>query len=210
MAPSSDKEKLGLKMMVSHRWRPMNRRVNGTLLLGLIFVIGVGAANCQDAKGRIARAEIGRDGLVHLTQRDGKEFTAPREASPVELSGSDNMQVSVEKPVISPDGRTAGWLVNFPICCTSYPIPMILVLWRDGGILRRVQPRSGLPVWSWFFLDGGQKVAYRFETTHGFMGAGCEQRDVATGAILDSWFAGDRNKKGLPVWAEPFRKDLTD
>jgi hypothetical protein len=67
----------------------MNRRVNGTLLLGLIFVIGVGAANCQDAKERIARAEIGRDGLVHLTQRGGKEFNAPREASPVELSGSD-------------------------------------------------------------------------------------------------------------------------
>jgi hypothetical protein len=116
------------------------------------------------------------------------------------------MQVSVEQPVIAEDDLTVGWTVNFPNCCTSYPIPLMLVIYRDGGILRRIIP--GLAVFRWFFLKNGSEVAYLAETVHGSLAPTCELLDIKSGRILDEWHHG--KSKALPKWAEPFAQDVGD
>jgi hypothetical protein len=118
------------------------------------------------------------------------------------------MQVSVEQPVIAKDGLTVGWTVNFPNCCTSYPIPLMLVIYRDGGILRRIIPRRTLFVFRWFFLNNGSEVAYLSDTLHGNLAPTCELLDVNSGRTLEQWHRG--KSKALPKWAEPFAKDIGD
>lgn len=164
------------------------------------------AGKCSCQRETVTSAKIGNDGLVHIRRGDGTEFVAPREISPVLLTDSDNMQVSVEQPVLAEDGRTVGWTVNFPNCCTSYPIPLMLVIYRDGGIFRRIIP--GLAVFRWFFLRNGSEVAYSAETVHGSLAPTCELRDVRSGGLLDEWH-GDK-RKALPKWAELFAQDAGD
>ncbi|GGA61900.1 hypothetical protein GCM10011507_11790 [Edaphobacter acidisoli] len=146
--------------------------------------------------------------MIHILRSDGTEFVAPREVSPIQLSDKMDMQVSVREPVIAKDGRTVGWLAEFPNCCTSYPIPLVLVLYRDGTILRRIVPKTGLPLWRWAFLEDGNEVEYYADTVHSNLNPTCELRDVMSGELLDEWHRG--KSKTLPGWAEPFAKDVGD
>jgi|GEM_PF-935372 len=188
-------------------WRPMRRSARFTTLL-FVTMFGSGAQLCHAGvqARKVTSAVVGKDGLVHIRRGDGTEFVAPRETSPVRLADTDDMQVSVEAPVIAKDGRTVGWLANFPNCCTSYPIPLVIVIYRDGGILRRIRPSVELPIWKWIFADAGSRVAYYSETVHSGMGRRSELREVASGKLLDEWYPG--KNKTLPKWAERFVQDL--
>ena len=53
--------------------------------------------------------------------------------------------------------ETAGWGETHWECCQSYPIPLVLTLYRSGNIIRRI--RQGQMLWAWSFRDGGRKVA---------------------------------------------------
>jgi hypothetical protein len=145
--------------------------------------------------------------LIHILRGDGTEFVAPREVSPVPLANTDGMQVSVEAPVIAEDGRSVGWLVNFPNCCTSDPIPLVLVIYRNGQILRRIRPSVLQALFEGVFVDGGSRVAYYSDTMHGGWGRRCELREVASGKLLDEWYPG--KSKTLPKWAEQFAQELS-
>jgi hypothetical protein len=182
-------------------------------LLVLTFCTEARMGNAEIRGRNVASASIGKDGLIHILRSDGTEFVAPLEVSPVQLVGPDDKQVSVEPPIIADDGRTVGWLVNFPNCCTSYPIPLVLMIYRDGKVVNQIRSSVQRPIWKWVFIDGGLRVAYYSETVHGGWGRRCELRDVATGKMLDEWDRDewDRSKgRELPGWCKLFAQDLDD
>jgi hypothetical protein len=166
-------------------------------------------ASARDRGAKVTSAIVGTDGLVHIRRGSGAEFVAPLEKSPVDIETGHDMQVSVEAPVIAEDGRTVGWLVNFPNCCTSYPIPLVLLIYRDGKIIRRITPKVGTPlIFRWSFRRKGSEVAFFSDTLHGDSAPTCELQDVTTGKLLAEWHRGE--SKSLPDWAEQFAKEIGD
>ncbi len=160
----------------------------------------------QAVAQRVERAFIGQDGLVHVAFRNGSEFIAPREKLDMKNAPVDQnqIQVSVQKPIVAADGRTVAWIANFWFCCTSYPIPLRLLVFRDGRILQRFGERA---IFRFVFVKGGAELAYYMDLLHGPSGAQCMLRSVRTGNLLDERHINDG--KPLPSWAYPFRAELT-
>ena len=93
----------------------------------------------------------------HLTLFQGKRHVAAPQTE------TDQAGFSAVK--ISADGRMVGWLVLEPNCCTSYAIPLGLVIVRHGKVLRQFSAIP--PVWDWAFAQHGRAVVYRQRTLHG-------------------------------------------
>ena len=114
----------------------------------------------------------------------------------------DAEQVGFDKPAISKDGRAVGWVALYPNCCTSYSIPLKLVVLSNGRA--RTFTGSGLPVWEWSFRSGGKRVAFGQETVHGGLGIHYEMRDVATGRLIAEYSPPyDRDNRPLPNGGVP-------
>jgi hypothetical protein len=105
--------------------------------------------------------------------------------------------VDFADPQISPDGQTVGWLAQYPNCCTSYPIPMKLVIYSDGKV-RMLTGINPLPIWQWCFEAGGKQVAFEQETTHGHLGVHYELRDVSTGRLIEEYAPKTEEEANLP------------
>jgi hypothetical protein len=130
-------------------------------------------------------AEIDQQGQLHIVTSQGREIVPDKEED----------QVGFDKAAISADRRAVGWLALFPNCCTSYPIPLKLVIHVNG----RQQTFSGigLPVWRWAFSEDGNQVAFQQETVHGGLGVHYELRDISTGHLV-SEYNPDREEPGEP------------
>ena len=111
-------------------------------------------------------------GDLRILTRDGRQITPPK----------DPNQVAVDKAAISPDHLAVGWLALFPNCCTSYPIPLKLVVYTRGRVYTFVG--AGLPVWRWGFDSTSTQVAFYLETVHGGMGQHYELRDIQTSRLV--------------------------
>lgn len=120
---------------------------------------------------RSATLASDRSTLALLT--DHGQVSAPR---------NEPDQQGFDDPHISPDGHTAGWLVLEANCCTSYPLPTELVLFRDGRILRRFT--GDTVIWAWAFSPDGQAVAWRERTAHGASSIVYHLRRIADGKAL--------------------------
>jgi hypothetical protein len=106
-------------------------------------------------------------------------------------------QAGCESPAVS--RQTVVWLVEYDIGGQSYPIPMDLVIYRSGKIIRRV--RSGLMIWSWHFWNHGTQVAFSAGTTHGMdHPVFYELHDLETGRLL-ARLDGQKAETKLPCWA---------
>ena len=71
------------------------------------------------AAAKVNTISIGSDGIVHILHSGGVEFIAPKEKE----------QVSTGSSSIADDKSAAGWLVFYENCCTSYPIPLGLLVY---------------------------------------------------------------------------------
>src|SRR5215475_13686573 len=118
------------------------------------------------------QATIDQEGQLHLVTADRRQITPARAPD----------QVGFDKPAISADGTTVGWLALYPNCCTSYPIPLALVIYRDGKVRHTFGER--FPIWKWRFEANGKQVAFAQETVHGHLGVHFELRDVETGQLI--------------------------
>src|SRR5215471_15753587 len=67
-------------------------------------------------------ATIDEDGQLHIRTADHRDI----------MPEKDHEQVGFDKPAISEDKTTMGWLALYPNCCTSSPIPLALVIYRNG------------------------------------------------------------------------------
>lgn len=148
------------------------------------------------AAEKYRQASVDPAGRLLIATEDGREIVQHKEAE----------QVGFDQVAIAQDGRSVGWLALYPNCCTSYPIPLKLVIYSSGRLWAFTG--RGLPVWRWRFKAGARQVAFEQETVHGGLGIHYEWRDVATGRLIAEYDpavgAGNRTIKAqdVPKWVE--------
>jgi hypothetical protein len=103
---------------------------------------------------RYAGVELSDDGNDVIRRKDGSSIPLPQFRYQVELSA----------PKVSDDGKRVGWLVNLPNCCTSYPIPVLLVVFKDGVVERVME--DGPAIYDWTFVNKGTAVSYGTGALH--------------------------------------------
>jgi hypothetical protein len=123
---------------------------------------------------------------VHVVRGDGRDIQIPGEKD----------QVLADSPVVAPDRQTVGWLVEMPNCCTSYPIPTTLVIYKSGRVVRRID--DGMMIYKWVFLDRGRRIAVSSGTVHGMTRIHLTLYDSRTGRTLRTW-DGDAGEV-TPEW----------
>jgi hypothetical protein len=92
-------------------------------------------------------------------------------------------QTGFEKPVLSNDRHAVGAQAMFANCCTSYDIPLQLVIY-SAGRTHRFEGR--LAIFDWHFADGGRRVVFSQQTVHFTCSVHWELRDIASERILDT------------------------
>jgi hypothetical protein len=120
---------------------PKVRRLYRTItvvfaLCSLSLAMGGSASVAQSVKS----AYVDAAGKVHVVYGDGRDTLIPWEED----------QVSSDAPAVALDHETVGWLVLVPNCCTSYPVPVVLVIYRSGRIVQQIG--DGMMVYKWQFL----------------------------------------------------------
>jgi hypothetical protein len=119
-------------------------------------------------------AEIDPSGSLWITTSDGRMIFVPTEGE----------QSSFRKPTVSPDRTAVGAQADYPNCCTSYDIPLQLVVYAKGKVHRF--KGNGLPIFHWHFADGGTRVAYGQEPVHFGCSTHYELRDIQSERLIDS------------------------
>jgi hypothetical protein len=135
---------------------------------------------------------------VQISYSDGKVLAAPKLKD----------QVSFGHPFVARDKRTVGWLAMLPNCCTSYPIPLTLVIYRDGKILASISP--GMSIFHWLFLSQGDRVALSTDVLHGGSDSSAEYElyEVNSGRQVAYWNQWKAKKQ--PEWVGLLLSDNTN
>jgi len=121
-----------------------------------------------------------------------------------ELSTDEREQVGFSAARVSSDRRLVGWLALTPNCCTSYPIPTVLVVMKQGKIVRRFE--GELPIFRWAFARRDTAVAYQMGQVHGCTGVDYRLRRISDGAVLARYSCScDRQPPAarVPAWVWP-------
>jgi hypothetical protein len=173
----------------------MTKTASAMWMMALFLMAGPLAA-----QERYASANLGSDGAPRIVTETGAVIV-PAPEPEIEFLGK---QVGAEGLRISADGRAVGWVAMFANCCTSYPIPMALVVYSNG--VKRAYTGNGYPVFAWCFREGSTQVAFEQEPVHGGFPIGYhwELRDVSTGAKIEDQFYEERSVDGprdKPTWA---------
>jgi len=157
----------------------------------LALVVGVALAlrpHASPAQGTFRSANVDAAGQLRIV-RSNAEVVRP---------AADSGQVGFEQVALSTDHRIVGWVALYPNCCTSYPIPLTLVLLHSDG--RRTVISDELPVWQWAFAADGRSVVIRQAPVHGAAPTFYERRDVRTGRVLATAQADSSTREPLPEW----------
>ena len=139
--------------------------------------------NAQISSHLIDKAYVDRSGTLHIVEHGGTDQTIAK----------DKDQVGTSMVKIAQDRKTVGWTAEYPNIGTSYPIPLVLVIYQNGRIRHRLA--DGLMIYDWRFWAHGRQVAFCTGTTHGLTTGHCELHDARTGRIVA--------KVDLPVDEEP-------
>jgi hypothetical protein len=151
-------------------------------------------------------------GPLHIIYSDGLDVVQklPMKKESTDTEAVEN-QEGFSDPQLAEDKKTMGWTDIFGNPGTSYAVPEVLVLYRSGRIIRRIQ--QGQMVWAWEFVDGGKKVSVVWGTTHGPEVGDFQLYDVNTGRKLSEVF-GDSDTQALkpdaPVWAKKLEGHLNN
>jgi hypothetical protein len=170
----------------------------GVVTFGTQLTGPVAPGSVAFAADLYVRASIDATGQLRIVTKDGREIVPKKEPD----------QVGFDQVVVFDDGLSVGWVALYPNCCTSYPIPLKLVIYSGGT--QRTFTGQGLPVWRWRFQADGRHVAFRQETVHGGLGIHYEVRDVATGSLIaeyDPPYDKDNRpivERSVPKWVEEF------
>ena len=137
----------------------------------------------------ISRAYVDDDGNAHLVFANGTGKVMRREPQ----------QIRCEGIAITHDRKTVAWSVLVENCCTSYPIPTSVAVYRNG---RTFTISTGQMIWQWHF-QGSERLALLSGPVHGWA-TEANLYTLRTGKIMESW-----NGKGdAPRWAEDWEKEF--
>ncbi len=162
-----------------------------------LLVLATLAAHCLALAGPFTAVELSEDQRsLRITRSDGGQLDAPLYAE----------QVGFQQPRISHDGRYVGWLAMHPNCCTSYPIPLRLVVMDDSQHLHSFTGIK-MAVFEWCFLPKQNAVAYTQTVLHGSDFQHFEMRSIADERLLAEYeYPGDdedgniRARQQAPAW----------
>src|SRR5262245_62715246 len=173
-----------------HPDRPMATTRNVALVVGIALVAGTDTASAQQT---YRRADIDSTGQLRILLSTGHVLRPPK----------DSDQVSFDQVALSADHRIVGWVADYPNCCTSYPIPLKLVLLRTGGA--RTVIHNGRPIWQWAFAANGRSVVIRQAPVHGAGPVNYELRDIRTGRVIATvqTEADSTPSTAFPQWVRP-------
>ena len=149
------------------------------------------ATNSSFAQRTVRRADIDSTGQLQVVLSDGRVISAPK----------DSAQVAFEQVALSADHRIVGWVALYENCCTTYPIPLKLVLLRVDG--DRTVITNDLPIWQWAFAADGRSVVIRQAPVHGPAPTFYERHDIRTGHLTATAIADATTSVVLPAWARP-------
>lgn len=168
--------------------------------------------NARITKFFIDQAEPGsghHTGPLPITYSDGTDVV--EKLPPLKKSSETEKvlnAVGFSVVQIADDEKTLGWALAVENCCTSYPIPLTVVIFRSGKLLHSFEERM---VWKWMFLKGSKQLAVVWGATHGPEVGDYRLYDIATGKLLAE-VSGDEGIQGLkpdaPDWAKTLEKRL--
>lgn len=130
---------------------------------------------------------------IETDPESGQPFIRRTDGSDVPLPTLRN-QVDIDAIRLSSDHRRVGWLVEVPNCCTSYPVPRHLVIFKAGKIERVLD--DDLCIFDWTFTKAGNVVAYRKGVLHGTDSETFVLRSVETGRKLSEYIYPDSFRYG--------------
>jgi hypothetical protein len=125
-------------------------------------------------------ADIDADGNLRIRTSDQRTIIVPKGGSP-KAGESSGKQTAFGTPVLSDDRGAVGAPAMFGNCCTSYDIPLQLVI-HSGGRTHRFD--GGLAIFDWHFADGGRRVVFSQQTAHFACMVHWELRDIASERLL--------------------------
>ena len=147
-------------------------------LLALLVAAASGSAQTRrsaDARAETyASADIDADGNLRIVTSDQRTIVVSK--TDHLTTGSDD-QTSFSTPVISPNRRAVAAQALFGNCCTSYDIPLQLVVYSGG---REHRFEGGLAIFDWHFDASGTRIAFGQQPVHFGCFVHWELRDVAT------------------------------
>jgi hypothetical protein len=136
-------------------------------------------------------------GPLHIIYGDGTEIvkTLPPLKASTEKETVFNA-VGFSGVQLAEDRETLGWTINVENCCTSYSIPLSVVVFRHRQVLHTF--RQGQMVWSWLFVQGGEQIAVVFGPTHGTEVGDHRLYDVKTGKVISETWGGESTQTLKP------------
>lgn len=155
----------------------------------LVLAIGTIHAAAQAPRSRQAptasveiceSVDIDADGHLRILTSEQRTLVVPKGGSP-KAGGSFGEQTAFGTPVLSDDRRAVGAQAMFENCCTSYDVPLQLVIYSSGTTHRF---EGGLAIFDWHFVDGGRRVAFSQQPVHFACSVHWELRDIATERLV--------------------------
>jgi hypothetical protein len=148
-------------------------------------------------------------GPIHIIYSDGTEII--QKLPPLKKSTKKETvfnAVGFSQIELADDQKTLGWTVQVQNCCTSYSIPLSVVVFRSGRIIHSFAERM---VWDWMFLPDSKQLAVVWGATHGPEVGEYMLYDISTGKLVaEVW--GDEDKQALkddaPDWAKRLQEKL--
>ena len=194
-------------------------------LTGLLLLLATCACQPSPAQNRlnhkprqIARYYIDQPhpgsryetGSLHIVYEDGADVVM--KLPPLQKSTEKEAvfnEIGFSDVKLAEDKQTIGWTIDVENCCTSYPLPSELVVFRGGHILQTFD--NIRMIWSWMFVRGGERVAVVSGFSHGPEVGQYQLYDVETGKLLaEVW--GDEKLQALkpdaPRWAKLLEEQL--
>jgi hypothetical protein len=160
----------------------------------IIICIAMALAGTRSsAQQTYRRADVDTLGQLHIITVSGRQID-PRKAVD---------QVAFDQVAISADRRSVGWVALYPNCCTTYPVPLKLIVLTDRTTLTLVG--NGLPVWRWSFSADSKRIAFHQAPVHGADGSHFELRDLRSGRLIASFDADSANLRHAPVWVRALK-----
>ncbi len=139
---------------------------------------------------KISRADCGTDGKAHITYSDKSE----------KIVEAQNGQIGCEHSIVASDGSTVGWSVLVKNCCTSYPIPTKVVVYRSGK--RRIISPDQM-IWDWRFIDKGDRLAILSGPVHGDPSA-ATLYNAHNARVLAKWEGKGTPPNWVSTWQSEF------
>lgn len=166
-------------------------------------------SNAYIAKYYVSKAAAGSNydtGPLHIVYSDGTDVVQnfpPRKKSTANEIVYD--QEGFSDVQLAEDRQTLGWTETYENAGTSYAIPLVVVLYRSGKVLQRLQ--TGQMVWNWMFFDGGKRAGVVWGPTHGPEVGDFVLYNASTGKALAEVY-GDPDTQALKADAPGWAKEL--